>query len=46
MMHLKWPYKFKKIVNVSRIGPNEKCEVPKDPTYPLCTEKVEVRTWK
>ncbi|XP_075890546.1 alpha-1,6-mannosylglycoprotein 6-beta-N-acetylglucosaminyltransferase B-like [Nelusetta ayraudi] len=22
-------------------GPSEKCQVPKDPTYPLCAEKVE-----
>ncbi|XP_068162098.1 alpha-1,6-mannosylglycoprotein 6-beta-N-acetylglucosaminyltransferase B-like [Antennarius striatus] len=22
-------------------GPNEKCEVPKDPAYPVCAEKVE-----
>lgn len=27
-------------------GPSEKCEVPMDPAYPACAEKVEVRTWR
>lgn len=50
MMHLKRPRKQNKrekktLNNFSPIGPSEKCQVPKDPTYPLCAEKVEVRMW-
>ncbi len=32
--------------NILPVGPNEKCEVPMDPAYPVCAEKVEVRKWK
>ncbi|KAI3365660.1 hypothetical protein L3Q82_010734 [Scortum barcoo] len=29
------------MANILPIGPNEKCEVPMDPAYPVCAEKVE-----
>lgn len=47
-MHSKWPHREKTLLmaNIFPTGPDEKCEVPMDPAYPVCAEKVEVRKWK
>lgn len=31
------------LLTIASAGPDENCEVPVDPAYPLCTQKVEVR---
>lgn len=31
------------LLTIASTGPDENCEVPVDPAYPLCAQKVEVR---